>query len=460
MLKDWLKVVRHSANIMRLAWAVFYGWRRVREASAAGCFSRGRRPQRKLLLLVWDFTGGGQQKAALNVLKVLRREFPEWARVIAGGQEAPGSVEMTGDLAETQADLEGTPGARMIRLPSLTGAPDRLADEVIYLLDLFLTENPALIDIRSGSPIAAKIAAAMVGVPVVIHTTGGQDFRRGYPAFVEKLISGLTTAYLHNSESGRRGWIRAGVGSLSQHQVFFHGFDLTPYQHPDLRDRALAWRDRHGIPRDEVIIAGAGRYHVSTGFSVLLRAFAKLSEQRGRELMNNVRLMIVGGAPLNRPRTPMEIGVRQLAAELGISDRVYFVPWQDERDVAAMYAAADVFALSSLWGGVAGTLVRAMAAGVPVVAFDIGGTRDVLQHGQSGIVVPAGDAQALAGGIRRCLDDPKMARAYAERARTTAGLEFGLETMRHRIGVIYRNCLRENGRTASLVEPLPAGVRR
>ena len=92
--------------------------------------------------------------------------------------------------------------------------------------------------------------------------------------------------------------------------------------------------------------------------------------------------------------------LEQLARAHGIADRTRFLGWR--RDVATIYSATDVFLLTSRNEGTPVALIEALAAGVPGVSTDVGGVRDVIHSGASGLLAPPGDVRVLASAWRRC----------------------------------------------------------
>lgn len=153
-----------------------------------------------------------------------------------------------------------------------------------------------------------------------------------------------------------------------------------------------AWEGQLAAIGDGPVIATAGRLVPVKDHRTLLEAFALLRKRRP------ARLAIFGDGPL-------ESQLRTYASELNVANDVLFAGYVG--DLAAGYAAADVFVLSSTSEGFGNVLVEAMAAGVPVVSTDAPhGPREILDSGRFGALVPVGDAQALADAIERTLDRP------------------------------------------------------
>jgi glycosyltransferase involved in cell wall biosynthesis len=128
------------------------------------------------------------------------------------------------------------------------------------------------------------------------------------------------------------------------------------------------------------------------------------------------------------------------AARLGVTDRVHFLGHRT--DPAALLARADLFVLPSLVEGFPLSVLEAMAAGVPVVATDIGGTREAVAHEQTGLLVPARDPVALAAAMRRVMDQPEEAAGRASLARDRVRSEFSAAAVAGRVMNVYESVLR------------------
>ena len=164
-----------------------------------------------------------------------------------------------------------------------------------------------------------------------------------------------------------------------------------------------------GLDRDADVILAVARLTPWKGVDTLIRALPALHERRP-----NAILAVVGDGP-DRPR------LESLAAEAPMGS-VRFAGERPHRDVARHLVAADALALCSGYEGLSHVLLEAMAAGVPVVASDVGGNRALVRDGENGLLVPYGDVPATAASLVRLLDDrPLAARlAGAARAETSA----------------------------------------
>ena len=155
------------------------------------------------------------------------------------------------------------------------------------------------------------------------------------------------------------------------------------------------------------------------GLGDLIRAMALL--ERGR-----FQLEIVGGGS-------DETVLRDLAAGLGLANEVRFVGPLPRSEVARRYRAADLFTLPSSAEAFGNVFAEALASGLPIVGSSIGGIPDLVEHGTNGLLVQAGNIEALAGAIRYLADDPELRHEMAQRnrAKAEAHLEWSQVTRRY-----------------------------
>lgn len=163
------------------------------------------------------------------------------------------------------------------------------------------------------------------------------------------------------------------------------------------------YRARYAAP-DEPIVFYVGRVVYEKGVHLLVEAMPRLLQENSR-----VRLVVAGtGDSLSY--------VRQRAIDLGVVDRCRFTGFIPDADRDRLFRVADVAAFPSLYEPFGIVALEAMAAKTPVVAADIGGLSEVVQHEETAITVYPNDVESLAWGISRVLNDPAAARARVETA--------------------------------------------
>lgn len=126
--------------------------------------------------------------------------------------------------------------------------------------------------------------------------------------------------------------------------------------------------------------------------------------------------------------------LEEQADELGVRDRVVFAGYRPADEV---FPALDVFVLPSWTEGMPITVLEAMAHGKPVVATPVGGTAEVVVHGETGLLVPPRDPERLAEAIGRILADPELGRRFGEAGRARVEQRFSADVMARRVLAIY-----------------------
>lgn len=203
-------------------------------------------------------------------------------------------------------------------------------------------------------------------------------------------------------------------------------------------------RDRMGWSGREVLLA-VGRHEHQKGHVDLVDA-VRLQRDRRPSL-----LAVIAGRRGNAT-VATEKAIRVAALE----DRVLLVGHRD--DVSDLMVGADVFVMPSLYEGTAGAAIEALALELPVVATDLDGTRGVLVDGENALLVPVGDPVALAGAVRRVLDEPDGARARAAAGRRTFDERFTLERSADAMAALYEDVVGRAGdaRPTPQTRPGPA----
>jgi len=165
---------------------------------------------------------------------------------------------------------------------------------------------------------------------------------------------------------------------------------------------------------------------------VVIRAFASLPDSDLRP-----QLVIVGAGP------EME-RLRLLAGELSIGDRFRFTGYLRPEEVADELAGSDLLVLASAGEGIPSVVLEAMAAGVPVVASDIEGVRELVVDGERGLLFPVGDFGRLAACMQRIMNEPELGRRLAVNARQWLQAErLSWENCAARHAVLYREVIAE-----------------
>ena len=265
----------------------------------------------------------------------------------------------------------------------------------------------------------SRLAAPVTVVIDTLHSssTGKKGRQIGYTC--SRWLPDHVTAV---SQATADSHLVAGMVREEQLSILANGIDVPAWE-PDAQARS-AMRQLLGF-RDEFLWIAAGRLESVKDYPTLLRAFARAPQ--------TARLLVLGAGPLQAELTA-------LAAQLGLEERVRFMGF--EPNVERLMQAADGFVLSSRYEGLPMVLLEAGACGVPAVATDVPGTREVLIDGVNGWLARGGDANSLGDAMSRLMSMPAEERyAMGQRARQRVIAEFSLESKLDRWERLYEELL-------------------
>lgn len=241
-------------------------------------------------------------------------------------------------------------------------------------------------------PIAAGAAAArLAGIPHVgtLHDTFIVE-ERPSRMFLLEAAAALGSPLVAVSRTMERYYRRRGCLARLRLQTIYNGVQITGRAAAERRAQVRA---SYGIQDEEVLFVSTGRLVSLKRFDLALRALARVANELP------CKLIIAGEGP-------EEERLRHLREELAVADKVILPGFQ--HDVAGLLAAADCFVLASDTEGLSTSLLEAMAAGLPLLATDVGGNCELVVPGKNGLLVPRGDEAALAAGMRALAASPEM----------------------------------------------------
>ena len=275
------------------------------------------------------------------------------------------------------------------------------------LLTLCLKERFDLVVTHtSKGGFLGRIAARLAGVPNIVFHAHGYSFNEGYSAparrvylSLEKIAARAGHLAISVSEEHRQVAIDRGVESPETICTIHNGIDLKPFE---TASRSQA-RRKLGFAGDEIIVGALGRLAYSNALDDLVRAMPRI-----RARAPKARLVIAGEGPLRDE-------LQTLATQQGVEPQVSFLGFR--QDVADVLASFDVFVHPSLWEGLSVSLTEAMAAGKAIVATDICGNREQIQHEVTGLMVPVRDETAIVESVTRLLSENTRCKCSASGSR-------------------------------------------
>ena len=239
----------------------------------------------------------------------------------------------------------------------------------------------------------ARLSRLFVRIPLVISTVHNQDEGAQWRYVAYRLtdrLSDVTTTVSHvaMAETIRRGGARADSIRLVP-----NGIRTDEYR----RDAIVRERTRSSLGLgDRFTWLAVGRLVEAKGYTDMVTAFATAHKHHAE-----ARLLIAGAGPL-------EASIRATVRKAGVEPSVNLLGLRP--DIPALMQAADAFVMSSKWEGLPMVLLEAGASSLPIVATDVGGSRDAILDGVSGYLTRAGDPEGLGQAISRLMDLPAQER--------------------------------------------------
>jgi glycosyltransferase involved in cell wall biosynthesis len=344
-----------------------------------------------------------------------------------------------GDMSDLVSTHDDVVNVRSLRRPI---APLDDARTFIRLFRLFQSFRPHIVHTHMAKAgLLGRMAAAAYNATRgssprarIVHTYHGHVLEGYFSTLIsrtfialEQLMSRRTDRLIAISPTICRELLDTfRIGGDAQYRVIPLGFDLSPFAAIDdaARVRARAALD---VPANASVIATVGRLTAIKQPHAFLDTIARLAAGNAE-----IVALVAGDGELRKE-------ARAHAAALGIDDRIRWLGWR--RDLATIYAATDVFLLTSRNEGTPVALIEAMASGVAGVSTEVGGVTDVIDSPDVGIAVPVGNVAALAAAVQHLLDDSALRRRMGERARARVLEKYAIDRLVHDIDAMYRDLL-------------------
>ncbi len=299
-----------------------------------------------------------------------------------------------------------------------------------------------------------RIAAHRAGVPLVVHTPHGNIFDGYFPApvtrafvWMERHAARRTHRIIELTPGGIEEHLAEGIGQREQYRVIFSGIDVSPYDEA-IANRA-ATRAKLGMGDASSVVAGSPDPATALAEGLfLIGAVGRLEPVKGFTHFIEAALRVASASPQARfilaGDGSQRAALERQAAPLGT--RFQFLGLR--HDIPSLMAAFDILAVPSLNEGMGRVLLEAGAAGTPAVASSVGGIPDVVDDGETGLLVPPKDAGALADALLELAAQPERRRLMGDTARAKVVPAYSLEEMVRQIEALYEELLDEKARNS------------
>src|SRR5712692_2946369 len=354
---------------------------------------------------------GGAEEMVLNLVRRLPPRFEPMVCCIHEAGPIGDEIRRTG----TPVSVLGLePGLR--RPWAVAGIRRYLRETAPHIVHTFLLT----------ASLYGRLAAILERVPIVIGTEMNiYERKRRHHAIAERLLMAGTDRVVVSAESVRRFYVRQVHADPAKVDVIYNAVDFSQAE-PTLARSAV--RASLGLSDTAPVVGVIARLTEQKGHRVLFDALASQPE------LADVHVIVIGDGDLRQT-------LEARAATLSIASRVHFLGTR--RDLGNLLGAMDVFVMPSLWEGLPLSLVLAMAASRPVVATAVAGIPEVVDEGRTGLLVPAGDAQALGAALARLFADAPLRARLGRDARQSVLPRFGVDRYVDSVAALYDRLLAE-----------------
>lgn len=363
----------------------------------------------KILYFITNGTLGGAQTHILHLASYLTHEF-----------DVGVAMGVKGPLWDSLVNI----GIPVYHIPSLVRSVSPFRDILCLheIVQLFKTVKPDLISTHSSKAgILGRLAARLCGIPV-IFTAHGWSFTEGLPEkqrrcyiLAERMAARWSTRIICVSEYDRQLAVKCGVGRPEQLITIHNGVPLRPAH-------VMAKTGKE----DPVRLMMVARFSEQKDYQLLFRALAAIKNNKAFEMF------LVGDGPLLAQS-------REMVQQMGLGNEVKFLGARN--DVPVLLAEAQIFVLISKWEGFPRSVLEAMRSGLPVIASDVGGTRESVIDGETGFLIPRGDVDILKDRLLKLINDPNLRVQMGESGYRRFVREFTFKHMLEKTLKVYRESI-------------------
>jgi glycosyltransferase involved in cell wall biosynthesis len=273
-------------------------------------------------------------------------------------------------------------------------------------------------------------AARLAGVPVVVSSRHNDNAFRRRPPFkqVNQLLWRMADAGIAISDAIARFTVEVeGAPPAKIHRIYYGLEAIKPLDRAAARAALL---DEWGLNPDVVLVGTVCRLIEQKGITYALQAIARIADN-----FPDVRLLIVGDGALRE-------ALANEAQALGLENRVYFLGWRE--NIPAVMAGLDIFLAPSLWEGFGLVLLEAMAQATPMLASSVSAIPEIVVDGETGLLVPPRDVDALADALERLLGDTPLRQHMGLVGQDRLETHFSAVRMVDETAALYAQLLSDN----------------
>ena len=370
----------------------------------------------KILHVITHLPIGGAQDNTLYTVELLDKEKYDISLC----------CNLDGELVERAKKIEAV---KLFDIPFLCREVILYRDirAFLSLYKLFKEEDFTIIHTHSSKAgLLARLAAVLNKTPIVIHTIHGfafndfmNIFKKNFFIYLEKLLAKWTDVLITVSNLNKKKIIDLNIAQENNIKNIYSGIDLSLFTNK----RNDEFRKELNLENNHLLLGSVGRLSNQKDPITMIEAFGIISKP-----FPNAHLALVGDGELKGK-------ILEKIDQLKLDGKVHLTgnknnPW-------SVYHSMDLFIMSSIYEGLGRSITEALSCGVPVVCTDVEGVPEIVRDNITGILVPPKDANKLADGIIRTLNDMETAKKMAEEGRRFVKDNFDVNKMVNDIDSLY-----------------------
>lgn len=362
----------------------------------------------RILFVVNGFAIGGGELKLLELITEMKRRYPKQYRIVVA------SVGQSGPLEERFRKV-----ADRTEIFFKRHAYD--VTQIFGLIRLIREERIQLIQTTLFyADILGTLAGILAGVQNVISWEVYTEQYSLKQKWAYRLASKRLSTIVAVSDATRKKIIQKYHLPEAKVRTIHYGIDVKKFSFRNPSEI----RKRLGIPPNTMVLGTIARLTEQKGHRYLIQAIPKLISH-----FQNVVFLWIGDGPLRS-------SLIQLAQDLGVLSYIQFLGFRE--NVGAFLSVMDVFVLPSLYEGFPNAILEAMACGKPVVATGVEGTPEAVIHGETGLLVPPRNPEALADALIQIAQNPSMRKQMGEKGKKRIHEYFLLEHQINAFDQLYK----------------------
>ncbi len=305
---------------------------------------------------------------------------------------------------------------------------------IFQMIALMKREKYDIVHTHSSKPgFIGRLAAKLVGIPVVIHTIHGFPFHDFMPQWLqlfyirlEQCTSGFSDKLITVSRLNKNKAIQLKIAPPEKFVNIYSGIrfeNFKPCVNPEEKKMDL------GLPSDKKLVGMVGRLSEQKAPDLFLRAIPEIIKS-----YPDCHFILVGDGEL-RPK------LEKMAIKLDIKSHIAFLGFRE--DISEILSILNVYVLSSIYEGLGRSLTEAMYMKCPVVATAVEGVPEIVKHEQTGILIEPRDVKVLESAIIQLLVSPNIAEQLGKNAHNKVVDMFNADKMVREIDLLYQDMIRE-----------------